>query len=134
MINSNELRLGNLFIDIEGKGYCNPGSIQRVDNIDTDGVNRWDDMGALGCCPFDKMGPILLTPEILGKCGFKYNGYGYEPKDPSNGFEGINDRGDGEYILSINDGEYTTGTGFKYFHQLQNLYFALTGIELNVNL
>jgi len=73
--------------------------------------------------------PIPLTPEILGKCGFSFfcNGY-YANK--------------GSFELCIIENEFIyfsieqqiTGKKIEYVHQLQNLYFALTGTELEINL
>ena len=73
--------------------------------------------------------PIPITEDILLKCGFKDLGYGE--------FEL------GSYMC---DGEYTDKDEWEfcylgkrlctvYFtHQLQNLYFALTGEELTIKL
>lgn len=69
-----------------------------------------------------KYEPIELTEDWLVKVGF-------------------DKKGDGEYYLSyytiVIDDEITLWQGycrlcvFKYLHQLQNLYFSLTGEELN---
>lgn len=82
--------------------------------------------------------PIELTPEILEKCGF--DRYTEVPND------GIGDK------LEVFEGLYGVVFFFdvhgalvfkdyhsnmnrpKYLHQLQNLYFALTGEELEVKL
>jgi hypothetical protein len=70
--------------------------------------------------------PIPLTEEWLIKFGFKKVYYGWE----KGSFE-VESRGD-IYLYSINCNEYTDGMPFKYVHQLQNLYFALTGEELTI--
>jgi hypothetical protein len=83
--------------------------------------------------------PIPLTPEILEKCGFvpfvdsenifeletdnnlcylRKEDNGFRPAEPVDG--------DAEFI--------TIGIKIQYLHQLQNLYFALTGEELQINL
>ena len=69
--------------------------------------------------------PIPLTEEWLVKFGFRksanlYLSIGY--------FEFI---WQGELFLDI-EGQWLT-LGCKYVHSLQNLYFALTGKELEIN-
>ena len=73
--------------------------------------------------------PIPLSPEILEKAGFEKDSVGYF--------------NNGIYCMKFNNntckwsfGEWYMGQfcEIKYLHQLQNLYFALTGEELNINL
>ena len=71
--------------------------------------------------------PIPLTPEILEKCGFENNGFYCTHSDP---YMEISPSATG-FILSVNCSEYEIGETFNHLHQLQNLYFALTGEELN---
>ena len=90
----------------------------------------------------DNIKPIVLTPEILEKCGFEYVtdwtvrdkrkhdcvtfldlGYMYL----ASGMMG------GGVTLFQND-RRSTGTNIDYLHQLQNLYFCLVGKELQVKL
>lgn len=81
-------------------------------------------------CQFDKfINPIQLTEEILWKCGFnKSNGHGYR----STKIAGV--------IMISNCGcffnyfYYDIQIKIEYVHQFQNLYFALTGEELEINL
>jgi len=111
MINANELRIGNIVI----------GS-----HSDTPSIVGYHEVTA-----FDLYGnrnnffePIPLMPEILEKFGFeKLHPY----KIWSNGKCGLSYKEDGTWHETI-------GNSFKYVHQLQNLYFALTGEELNINL
>jgi hypothetical protein len=70
---------------------------------------------------------ILLIPEWLGKCGFKYDEYHFKHENrhhivchPEGGFVY---RVPGVSLVEV-----------KYVHQLQNLFFALTGTELNIRL
>ncbi len=71
--------------------------------------------------------PIPLTEEWLLKLGFKLYS-DYDHLFIKNSIEV--DFFDNEAWLSIGGGEYTIGEPLKYVHQLQNLYFALTGEEL----
>jgi hypothetical protein len=86
--------------------------------------------------------PIPLTPEILEKCGFdvvyKINNH-YAINDP-NGikdshkisvFPTINNQWHIAFSDTLNGyNDYTPTTKIQHLHQLQNLYFALTGEEL----
>lgn len=71
-----------------------------------------------------KFNPITLTPEILEKCGFYSD-------DSMNDYR----LGDFRIAFHIHDGvvEWRRERLFEYIpplHQIQNLYFALTGKEL----
>lgn len=67
--------------------------------------------------------PIPLTEEWLVKFGFEKHGEYYILMNP---------------VLLLKDNEGSFGVSFwqgndmKYVHQLQNLYFALTGEELEI--
>lgn len=117
MIAANELRIGNWFLDTDG-------DYQQVEELPAKlnaFGNRWEWIKHLQ--------PIQLTPEILEKCGFtihegrkSYPFYRYKHLSlmgRSNGFC-INVNHIYVYIQSV--------------HQLQNLYFCLTGQELEIKL
>jgi hypothetical protein len=110
MIQLNEIREGNLVYEF--------GKVHTISFKDDD---HWH---------LENFQPIPLTPEILRKCGFEAN----------NGKRLIND-----VWLVIHENEaniydlYKNETvqmriELKYLHQLQNLYFALTQTELNIQL
>lgn len=71
--------------------------------------------------------PIPLTSEILEKCGFELRD-GYLKNYPLYSITSQN----GKEQIQITD--YMSLPQIKYLHQLQNLYFALTGKELIINL
>lgn len=108
MINANELRIGNAVSDPIGLDKM--VSIEVLQNI-RKGL---------------KYTGIPLTPEILEKCGFvmhktsqlwrKDNFYLHHYLISDN-----------EYCFKYSD---FTSSSIQYLHQLQNLYFALTGEEL----
>jgi len=125
---SKELRIGNWLLDGFGKYY----------------QAEVADLVLLASRPDTKeCNPVLLTPEILEKAGFIANNVGA-------GFVSmeyrilINTTGDsfylrnyfeGGFIWGFNNGiEIGTPKTVKFTHQLQNLYFALTGSELPINL
>jgi hypothetical protein len=80
---------------------------------------------------------IPLTPEILLACGFKYDGnFGYSIKssdDTEISFENIVD-GILEPSMYHLGQHLTEKAKPKYLNQLQNLYFALMGEELEIKL
>ena len=73
--------------------------------------------------------PIELTEEILLKCGFEKH-FELDNVLCLLGFS-IEDRS-GKFNLFYNGA--CVVPSIKYLHQLQNLYFALTGEELNIQL
>tara|TARA_B110000285_G_C15119691_1_gene616346 strand:- start:2073 stop:2405 length:333 start_codon:yes stop_codon:yes gene_type:complete len=105
-----ELRVGNLFqwIEIASMGIG-------VDVITKDNHYTYEDFKE----------PIPLTEEWLKRFGFEYsdlNGDSGLWKIPPFQIYGKCNQFIYEYALDVN-----------YVHQLQNLYFALTGEELNQN-
>lgn len=76
--------------------------------------------------------PIELTEEILLKCGFILLDKNYDIQDFN-----VYKLGDFTYNTSHNVFWFNNIYSFnqpKYLHQLQNLYFALTGYELEIQL
>ena len=90
---------------------------------------------------FDKIEPIPLTPEILEKLGFEHTRSDWFDK------KYFTDCIEAAEVMKITINAITgrcaimdtdldgtpamTGIEIKYLHQLQNLYFSLTGTELN---
>jgi len=78
----------------------------------------------------DAFKPIPLTPEILEKAGFEK---GIELTGSWTYYLNETEiRFNGEAILQVDCCDY--GKPIKYIHQLQNLYFSLTGEELAIEL
>lgn len=124
MIDAKELRIGNLF--------SFHGIIAAVTSIDSKFVEGGKPLNAvaerLGRMTTELAEPIPLTPEILESAGFEYS-IGTETKTVF--------YANGAIMLVENNGGYNymfSKTALKYVHQLQNLYFALTGSELTINL
>jgi hypothetical protein len=124
MIKASELRIGNLLYSESGRN----ATVYRVMGIDIE-----SDRAKMKCNPavsniqLKYMVPIPLTPEWLERCGFV---------DDIPWRKG-NLRLDSENRLIIVD---STGYGIivarnvLYLHQLQNLYFSLTGEDLEINM
>jgi hypothetical protein len=118
---ANELRIGN-YISPLGKGVTI-----------VEGFCTWD--GLIQSSSFaersiEDFEPIKITEEWLLKLGFEYN-------------DNIGIYQNGGFDVDIEDDVYCHfymndyGDWYKYIeyvHQLQNLYFALTGEELTVEL
>ena len=124
MIKANELRIGNLFIEE------NSNKIIEVIGLDKKTVvfsgkflYQW------------QAKPIPLTEEWLLKFGFEnvHTDWFYKDIVKTNSYQFC-------FNICLSNGKITLDSGFdensiiklKYVHQLQNLYFALTGAELTV--
>jgi hypothetical protein len=124
MIKSEELRIGNYY-EVDGAIYKVSGieknsfrgeMIQKATGMRTNGGRRQ---------------PIELTGQILIKCGFSKN------IDYKLYLDDCYLVSDGEEVWAakeFNDMEFTFSIGYSYLHQLQNLYYCLTGKELEIKL
>lgn len=132
---ASELRLGNFIQDKFGVTDV----VRELNNLISDRVNVdiYDDY----------FSPIPLTEDWLVKFGFSgnemiaeglINGYSLKYIDYgefSNKFV-IVQASEGYYLAEDGDFElfvYPSSRPFRFLHQLQNLYFALTGQELTIN-
>lgn len=118
MIQAHELRIGNWV-----KVYDDHTT--RCKGIELDRFVFTNKSFADDAAPLKEVDPILLTPEILTNCGLLDKVWikTYTPvsiKQTPEGYDVIT-KGD-EKIAAL-----------KYVHQLQNLYFALTGLELEIH-
>ena len=119
MIKPNELRLGN-YVAVKNHGNKVIGKVFAI-NKDTvsveDGNNNYD---------YHLLEPISLTELMLLKCGFEET----QLFEDDLVFLFLN--GFGLRIDYFEDAFYFDDTKIEYVHQLMNLYFALTGEELEV--
>lgn len=124
MIDAKELRIGNL-VEHSGK-------IVRVGNIAEVGINF---NGNVWEQSTNKIQPIPLTEEWLLKFGFKYNGWNWEFNQFKFHAQGKNDKGEfynTEFYIQSKKEWILISFTIDFVHQLQNLYFALTGTELTI--
>ena len=127
MIEVKELRVGNI-VALEypdGLEYC------EVKTIGISSVGLLNGVGDFNNFSIESIILIPLTKEWLIKLGFKYDEKTNEYKAP--GVYGVwffSVGGDFVYrsLLALTD-DYE---GYYSVHQLQNLYFALTGEELTL--
>lgn len=106
-MDAKELRIGNYVYAQSGKLVANRDSIYKVENVNIQSARKYE--------------PIPLTEEWLLKFGFTSFGLRYSHDHLP--FDII--KGNGFYMANITP-EITT------LNQLQNLYFALTGEELQL--
>lgn len=126
MIKANELRIGNLIQRIEyGKAIR-----YNVDPLLIEAIRKWP--GSHGFCP------IPLTPEWLERLEFESESersYIFEYRDREYFTIGWRDDlsdGDGAvWLYPVIEGMMSL-PHIKSVHQLQNLFFVLTGDELTV--
>lgn len=125
----NELRIGNWFHPVEfGSSnmiYTLKDKYRKIDFATFKSVKEWGG---------DLLQPVLLTEDLLIKCGFHYYEEddcwkicGLSIKKEDCGFRIYIECEDAWY-------SYCYFKTFKYLHQLQNIYFDLTGKELKVDL
>lgn len=128
MIQANELRIGNKIL------YTHPEYESLINTVTVEDIEQC----LIDNCGFNKIhAPILLTEEILLKCGFvksirmteswgelwDYSIYGIVTY--------IKSSTQISYVLKTED-IHKKIISHKYLHQLQNLYFALTKQELKI--
>lgn len=156
MIQPNELRVGNWLYN---KQLGTPFQISGVHNIITkDDYGKTDGLWLFGDTPDKDCEPISLTEDILSKCGFVKSKYKDEEvfilelqpfplflvKESSswvlkrevvqNIYLSRNDSGEKDYDGCFRILSDLHQKRIEYLHQLQNLYFALTGKELEIHM
>lgn len=134
MIKPTDLRVNNILIDARS------GTLLKVENLSNTGIYFTfvdEDLREPLVVGWQAEG-IPLTPEVMGKCGFifdneRYDGETgiYRQKDISVYHE--EDQPLVPFAIAISDdGNHCFITSqIRFLHQLQNLFFALTGEELN---
>jgi hypothetical protein len=115
---ANELRIGNWFFNGKFNQQVLPTHLDYL-------LNK-------NFYPHDAMKPIPLTPEIFYNSGFDEKNTKWR-KLLKNGKVSIDMSHYGQTTFAYCYGNHGV-IGLDYVHQLQNLYFALTGEELNIEL
>ncbi len=121
-----ELRIGNL-VQFEGEFHtiASIGSDETIRLRCEDSTHRNYCHGTIGCYGMYSIDPIPLTEEWLLKFGFISNPY--EDRYEKGLIHVECDKTKGATYLWINNMPH-----IKHIHQLQNLYFAITGEELTI--
>lgn len=132
MIQANELRIGNIIMRC-GIDYDSGGNRFRDREGDESIIVRCEEISMIykGSDIFE---PIPLTEEWLIKLGLKdrYSDEAWSwcdcPGGPWDNYTEIIESDDKTGYIYMRDYKH-----LRYVHQLQNLYFALTGQELTIN-
>lgn len=128
MTNANELRIGN-WVLWNGPDHIENAKISAIANEEV--AFKCGDYGSI-----NDIQPIPLTPEILEKIGLKRDEEGwildfdnklYDPLG-RNGTGGLSQRD--TTVFAYKHTNSILKVGVRYLHQLQNIYFSLTGKEL----
>lgn len=136
ILKASDLRIGNL-VELRDKKFT------KVWSIDENGINvivePYEEDGRAYAALWGDIIPIPLTPEILEKCGFIKGRDKDYPKSIADYYR------KGRWLIKLTGPEYDCEirisiswhkniTHITSLHQLQNLYFALLGEELEINL
>ncbi len=128
MIQAHELRIGNY---VEDRFDVKNIQIRPLDIDDFTAIANYQRSNH----PFPYM-PVSLTPDILLKCGAVkdiVSGWNFELMDGSCRMLEIEKWSTIEkYSFSFVGSDFISNC--KYVHQLQNLYFVLTGEDLKIQL
>lgn len=122
---ASELRIGNL---VENRS----SEIIKIDEYQIQFFELWHQKKYSENPPFK---PISITEDWLLRFGFTVysNDYLTFPANDRFDAEKIN----GQWVIQICYGQFADSGSplfdIKYIHQLQNLYYALTGEELTIN-
>jgi hypothetical protein len=138
MIKANEVRLGNWVLFNDNTDRYGKITLIResgIIHLSCDYIpDGWEERAKGIVTDISDIQSIPLTPEILEKAGFvKYTHQTawFIPLKADYFIEFI----DGKIIFTCDDSFYNMDMlNIQYLHQLQNLYYAVTGEELNIYL
>ncbi len=116
MVFIDELKIGNWILD---------GEVPvQVTEILKGRINHSQANGA----PYDELNPIPLSPEVLERCGFETGGKFGIYKAPNGSLWELY----GDVLYFFHRGTRIS-TDIRSLHQLQNLFWCLSGTELEYN-
>ena len=128
-MNARELRIGNWIFHTGGLGYI------QVTGEMIAHIERFPDEKFMTSPPRDILKPIELTGERLIKCGFEniFNNEIFKIRTIEETLFLQVQKVEHGYVAGIkNTAGYISLTMINYLHQLQNLYYCLTGKELEI--
>ena len=131
-MNTKELRIGN-YINVYRKPADLSQSTLQIESIySNDGIYFVRLADGFNVNIENGITPVLLTEELLLKCGFEEVGI-YDNVYHKENFRIITGK-EKDCLFQVYEDEHCIGIEVSCVHQLQNLYFALTGKELEVRL
>jgi hypothetical protein len=133
MIQANELRVGDWVKrnDLDGVYTVRAVCIDRIHPIQLIEHDNLKNVHYACQCTLSELEPIPLEEDMLIKSGFVFDGEYYEHLVLGSRFLIYEGENIDEYRLHFTSRKFVSVT---YLHQLQNLFFFLTGQELNINL
>ena len=123
-MNIRELRIGNILNN--GEHYCVVIKIDAIEEV----IQTTKLKGSPSFFESTPIKAVPLTDDWLTKFGFNEVGDKVVMVDSS--FHSIQIIQEGNVLLWDDSGDSISLNDIKYVHQLQNLYFALTGEELTI--
>lgn len=134
-----ELRIGN-WINIPKVYICgivNDESVTAIiESVHKHGVRYKTLTGQYGEYNYEYLRPICIAEEILLKADFElkydFDGSGYVNEKSGHSVFKLYE--DWNYGVSFLSGPFNGITKVPYLHKLQNIYYALTGQELEIKL
>lgn len=137
MIGINELRIGN-FVTVTAYGYSNGQQVRMRLSKRVEGIRQLAGQEAFVYLDNDKLNclnirPVPISQEILLSCGFEQVGF-YDNVYHRDAFRIYLDRENSRGMLRYSKDGYSLEMEVEALHRLQNLYFTLSGTELDVDL
>lgn len=126
MIPIEQLRVGNLLMDSESETLRVQSIIRWPDKCFLHSLDE-ETLCEIEC---EDLNPVPLSHEILKACGFEFSFGSWTRKDDED-MNLIVEFAGSHCQLTTQSGY--VGNPFKYLHQLQNLFYALTSTELKYN-
>lgn len=129
-----ELRVGNIVTTVEGTKHYKKEL--EVENIINNNYNIDEPLTNVNGYSLSELKPIPLTEEWLLKMGFSCNGWSYVFGNFVFHAQGVNEDGsfrNTEFHFKNNKGDIVISFIINNVHQLQNVFFSLTGRELEMS-
>lgn len=130
MIPCNELRIGNYFL-LDGQ----PHRVSMLNGAQSDSATLgYNDNGSPHTCTAAQVQPVPLSEDLLKQAGFRYHDYFHFWQKVGNEPGALSDMDIDPDFNVIDFSRRPIVKGISSLHQLQNIFYALKGRELPVEL